>query len=206
MNALIRLTVSFMLGILVFACGSATVSTTPIASDNNRPDNNSSESNSSESNPSENKPPEIYRLGTGDLIRIEIIGETMSIVEIRLDESGVISYSQLPDPILVKGKTITELKTFLLSKLQPDYYKNPNLQISITEYRPFFIQGQVNNPGAYPYQPGLNIMKAIALAGGLTERAGKITITRGENIQISDVDSNAIVKPDDMVTINESFF
>lgn len=146
-----------------------------------------------------------YRLDTGDLIRIEIQAEANTLLEIRLDETGVITYNQLKDPITVKGKTLSELKGYLLSKLKPDFYKDPNLQVTIAEYRPFFINGQVNNPGAYPYQPGLTVAKAITLAGGKTDRAGDIDIVRADKTEVSDAGLQEIVKPGDIISVDDSW-
>ena len=42
---------------------------------------------------------------------------------------------------------------------------------SIAQFRPFYIVGEVEKPGAYPYTGGLNVLSAIAIAGGTTYRA-----------------------------------
>jgi len=152
---------------------------------------------------------EEYRLDAGDLIRVEILGEADTSYEYRLDESGLMTYGQLADPINVSEKTLAELKSQLVSLLKPDYYLNPNVQISIVEYRPFFIYGNVNNPGAYPFQPGLNIAKAIALAGGETERAdldGIKIIRASDNTETEqDIALNGVVQPGDIIKVTEGF-
>ena len=48
---------------------------------------------------------------------------------------------------------------------------NPSVSVEIAEYRPISVLGEVNRPGQYPYQPGLTMLGAVALAGGFTYRA-----------------------------------
>jgi protein involved in polysaccharide export with SLBB domain len=87
---------------------------------------------------------------------------------------------------------------------------SPSVSVTVIQYRPFFIDGEVKKPGGYPYQPGLSVDKASALAGGYTERASKtkITIVR----DISGLQSTLfaqpsdIVLPGDIITIQQSFF
>ncbi|PLP60173.1 sugar ABC transporter substrate-binding protein [Mesorhizobium loti] len=69
----------------------------------------------------------------------------------------------------VKGKTTTEVATAIAAGLQqklglPD---RPEASVEIAEYRPVFLAGDVQTPGKYPYAPGLTVLKAMSLAGGL---------------------------------------
>lgn len=79
----------------------------------------------------------------------------------------------LPWPNSLEGKTLEEVKTTIHDGLLDGYLINPNVSVSILEYRPFFVNGQVMKPGSYPYHPGLTVNKAITIAGGFTERASK---------------------------------
>ena len=89
----------------------------------------------------------------------------------------------------------------------------PRVNVSVKEYRPFFITGEVEDPGGYPYQPGLTLRKAITLAGGFTERASKnkIYVTKKGLID-SLTEIRQLIKlqdpvhPDDVITIEQSFF
>ena len=87
---------------------------------------------------------------------------------------------------------------------------DPDVTVSIKEYRPFYLHGEVENPGGFPYQPKLTVQKAIALGGGFTERASKkkITVIRG-----SDADPIAHriklhdpVHAGDVITVHQGFF
>lgn len=151
-----------------------------------------------------------YRLSTGDVISITVYGEDdMTKGKIRLTDAGTISYPVLGE-IQVRGKTVGDLEKFLTEGLRGRYLVNPRVAVTIDEYRPFFINGQVANNGSFPYQPGLTIRKAVSIAGGFKERASmsKIFIVRdGDATNTSvKVDLNTPVYPGDIVTVEESFF
>jgi len=81
----------------------------------------------------------------------------------------------------------------------------------VVEYRPFFINGQVKNPGSYAFQPGMTVRKAISLAGGLTERASERAISliaegQRDRNQGRKVGLDIAVGPGDIITVDESFF
>ena len=87
---------------------------------------------------------------------------------------------------------------------------NPSVNVAVIEYRQFFIYGQVEEPGAYPYQPGLTLQKAVALAGGFTERASSdkffVVTEKQVGADPAQIDINHPVSPGDTITIEESFF
>ncbi|AGP81523.1 polysaccharide export protein [Alteromonas mediterranea MED64] len=150
-----------------------------------------------------------YRLGSGDVVKITVYGQDDLSLETRLSDVGTINYPYLGE-IKLTGLTVPELESYIYTGLKGDYLVEPSVSVSITDYRPFFINGEVKKPGGYPYQPGLTIDKAAALAGGYTERASKTKIfivrdTDGSSTTIS-VDRSGIVLPGDIVTIEQSFF
>lgn len=150
-----------------------------------------------------------YKLGAGDLVKISVYGQDDLTLETRLSEIGVVNYPYLGE-IAILGMTVGELESYIYSGLKPDYLVEPSVSVSIVEYRPFFINGEVQKPGGYAFQPGLTIDKAAALAGGYTERASKtkIFIVReidGEQVTIS-ADRNIPIFPGDIISIEQSFF
>ena len=152
---------------------------------------------------------EQYRLGSGDIIKVSVFGEDDLSLETRLPQTGTLSYPFLGD-IQVVDLTISELEAFIFNGLEGDYLISPSVSVTVIEYRPFFIDGEVKKPGGYPYQPGLSVDKAAALAGGYTERASKdkIVIVRNmSGIQTTlSGESKDIILPGDIVTIRQSFF
>ena len=114
-----------------------------------------------------------YRLGSGDVVSIRVLGEDdLKREKIRLSDAGTISFPMIGE-IKVLGRRVAELEGLIADGLRGRYLLNPVVSVTIEEYRPFFVNGQVEKPGAYPFQPGLTIPKAISLAGGFKERASK---------------------------------
>jgi len=153
-----------------------------------------------------------YQLGSGDKIRITVFGEPdLSIEEIRLSDAGTVSYPFLGE-IQVAGLSVSELERKIREGLKGDYLVDPEVTVSVLEYRPFFIHGEVEDPGGIPYVPGITLRKAVALAGGFTERASrsKIYVIR-DGVPIADDKGQRIgldekVRPGDIITVEQSFF
>lgn len=150
-----------------------------------------------------------YRLGAGDKLVITVFNEKELSMEILLSDAGSFLYPFLGE-IVAKNKTIGELQTLLTNQLKDGYLVDPKVYVSILEYRPFFVNGEVGKPGGYPYQPGLTIRKAISLAGGLTPRASltKIYVIH-ENDPLGRprlTMLDAVIVPGDIVTVDQSFF
>jgi len=150
-----------------------------------------------------------YSLGPGDLLSINVFGEDdLSLKEIRVGTNGTISFPLLGE-VSVRSMSVRELENALIRQLKDGYLKKPVITVSVIEYRLFYINGEVNKPGGYNFVEGLTIQKAVALAGGFTERASKdkITIeTEAAPGKIKKVGLNNAVNPGDVITIDESFF
>ena len=151
-----------------------------------------------------------YKLGAGDLITIRVLGEEdLRREKIRLSDAGTISYPIIGE-IRVKGMTVGALEELITKGLKGRYLLDPQVTVMLEEYRSFFVNGHVEKPGGYPYQPGLTVRKAISIAGGFKERAArdKLNIIRDDDpTQTSRrVDLNAPVYPGDVLTVEESFF
>ncbi len=151
-----------------------------------------------------------YALAAGDVITIRVFGEDdLSRDKIRLSDAGTIPYPALGE-VRALGLTIGELERRITAGLKNGYLVNPRVSVQIEEYRPFYINGMVDKPGGYPYQPGLTVLKASSLAGGFKERASfsKITIIRERDAKATREKAtlNTPVYPGDTVFVDESFF
>jgi polysaccharide biosynthesis/export protein VpsN len=149
-----------------------------------------------------------YLLGPGDKIIIQVYGEEELKIETQLTDSGKINYPFLGE-IAAKGLTIKQLENRIYTGLKGDFFVEPNVFVGMVEYRPFFIHGEVKVPGGFPYKPGMTVNQAVALAGGLTERASreKIFITREANkSQQENATLNTKVHAGDTITIDQRFF
>lgn len=151
-----------------------------------------------------------YRLGVGDVISIRVYGgeEDIRFERVRLSAPGLLIFPF--GEFVALGRTTGELESAMVQAMRGSFLLKPKVWINIDEYRPFFVQGQVGRPGSFPFQPGLNVNKAVTIAGGFRERASKqkIFIIREDdktNRPIH-VDLNAPVGPGDTVTVEESFF
>lgn len=150
-----------------------------------------------------------YKLGPGDHIAISVFNESSLSIDVRLSDSGSFSYPFVGE-VIARGMTLTELQSKLTKELADGFLVEPRVYVSILEYRPFFVNGEVMKPGGYPYQPGLTVRKAIALAGGLTPRASlnKIfVIHEGDAAGAPILTSlSAMLLPGDIITVDQSFF
>ncbi|HTQ98855.1 MAG TPA: polysaccharide biosynthesis/export family protein [Candidatus Acidoferrum sp.] len=149
-----------------------------------------------------------YTLGVGDVIKIFVFNEPdLNQDRVLITDTGTIQFTFLGE-VSVIGKTVTQVQQAIVAGLSPDYLVDPKVTVSIVEYRPFYLTGEVNKPGSYPYQPGLTLRQAVTIAGGLTERASKskmtvVSIGKTEPVK---VDMDYEIKPSDTITIDQSFF
>lgn len=150
-----------------------------------------------------------YPLGVGDLIKVTVFGEENLSMEVRLSDAGTVAYPFLGE-LKILGLTTGQLGESIRSQLADGYLVNPSVSVEIIEYRQFFIYGEVEEPGGYPYQPGLTLQRAVAIAGGFSERASddKFFVAaegNGDRPPVK-VTINAVIKPGDTITVEESFF
>lgn len=148
-----------------------------------------------------------YRVAAGDRVKITVFGEEDLSGEFELDGGGVLSFP-LIGAVNANGLSPRELETALVQRLRPDYLVNPRITVEVLNYRDFFIIGEVNAPGPYPYRAGLSVLNAVALAGGFTFRANErnIEIMRGESTSPIDVSTSTMVQPGDTIRVKERFF
>jgi polysaccharide export outer membrane protein len=110
--------------------------------------------------------------------------------------------------VVVAQKTPKQLVTELEEKLLDGYLVNPIVSVLVEEYRPFYIKGEVRTPSVYPFSVNLTVGQAIAVAGGLKDRASRSDwqIIRGKNKQKIRVEQDTKVLPGDIITISSSLF
>ncbi len=111
-----------------------------------------------------------YLLNSEDEIKVVVYGEEELSDTYKVDAAGNISMP-LIGTVPVRGQTTTGLEQVLVQKLADGFLNNPNVRVEMVTYRPFFILGEVRNPGKYPYTPGLTVFSAVAIGGGFTYRA-----------------------------------
>ena len=150
-----------------------------------------------------------YRLGPGDTVRILLYGDNEFSGEFTVQQNGDIDVPLIGDQ-QAKGLSISEFKENIFNRLANGYYRDPRLTVEIINYRPFYIVGEVKNPGQYPFAPGLDLTRAVAIAGGYTYRANtkhaaiqRENMTGAAKIRIED---GVKLQPGDTIKILERFF
>lgn len=125
-------------------------------------------------------------LGTGDKLGVSVYnGATeKSKTEFTLDSSGEIDLPYI-GAVVAAGKMAPQLKREIQAKLADGYLINPIVSVTVLEInsRKISISGQVQKTGTIKFSPGMTIVEAIALSGGLTPmaRANAIKVTRKVN-------------------------
>jgi protein involved in polysaccharide export with SLBB domain len=112
------------------------------------------------------------QLQAGEKIHVTVYGEPTLSGDYQIDPSGFVSLP-LAGTVKAAGLTQQEFERALTAKYAGGYLKDPKITVGIAEFRPFYIVGEVEKPGAYPYTGGLTVLSAIAIAGGTTYRANQ---------------------------------
>jgi protein involved in polysaccharide export with SLBB domain len=112
-----------------------------------------------------------YTFDTGDVLRVSVIGEESYPLDVVVDDRGSISLPLLGD-VQARGLTTVALSQAIQRAFQQQkLILEPFVKVEIGQYRPFFISGTVAHPGSYPFQPGITVRHALAIAGGFRPNA-----------------------------------
>ena len=150
-----------------------------------------------------------YQLGAGDKLKITIFDEPDLSGEFELDGAGGVALP-LIGQMQAMDLSPRELEARIEARLLDGYLLRPRVSIEVLSYRPFYIMGEVNQPGSYPYRAGLNVLNAAALAGGFTYRAdeGDIEISREASVGGGRFEAAPLteIKPGDVIRVKERLF
>ena len=161
-----------------------------------------------------------YVLSPNDQVAVEVFGEDDLRTNGRLNSEGNLSLPLLGS-VKLSGLTLTQATSRLTDLYGRDYLVSPKVNVSLIGYakRRFTILGQVNRPGSYEMSEnspeGVDLLEAIALAGGYTRIAAPERISIRRRDQVLRVNAkrltkregaNFIVQPGDTITVGESLF
>ncbi len=150
-----------------------------------------------------------YRIGAGDELNITVFGHPDVSGKFVVDGLGRLSLPLL-GLVDADSMTIAELQEHLTIALDRDFIVNPKVSIEIDNYRPFYILGQVNQPGSYSFVEGMTVRMAVALAGGFTRRAQEETVTiiraNDRSQKPVDVPLDSAVLPGDTIEVERRLF
>jgi polysaccharide biosynthesis/export protein len=150
-----------------------------------------------------------YRVGAGDRLSIRVVGEQDLTGEYVVDATGVLSMPYVQS-VPVAGLNTGQIEQLIVQRLQDGYLRDPKVSVQAISLRPFYIMGEVTTGGSFPYQPGMTVQNAIAIAGGYGTRAdkGMVLLTRrsAKGTQTYKVPVTTQVYPGDTVYIRERWF
>jgi protein involved in polysaccharide export with SLBB domain len=150
-----------------------------------------------------------YKLGTGDKVHVTVFGEEDLSGDFEIDGSGFLRMPLIGE-IKAAGLSIRDFEAQLSTMLNDGYLKDAKVSVQITSYRPFYIYGEVNKPGEYPFVNEMTVPTAIALAGGYTYRADSSDVYIQRSGSQKEVQAPATqatkIGPGDIVRVPESFF
>ncbi|WP_185970332.1 MULTISPECIES: polysaccharide biosynthesis/export family protein [unclassified Mesorhizobium] len=144
-----------------------------------------------------------YRLGSQDKLHIRV-AEWQTVEGTFRDWSAVNGeYSVGPAGNLsvpfvgelpAAGKTTSEVAAAISVALQRKLALSdkPEASVEMVQFRPFYISGEIQSPGQFPYVPDLTVLKAVSIAGGIRRNAdygpqiGKDLVTAKGNFDIYD--------------------
>jgi len=166
-----------------------------------------------------NAPKDPFRLGPGDVLEIEVIGDGTTRATTTVGADGKIYYYLLPG-LNVWGMTLADTKA-LLDKQLLTYVRKPDVSITLRNVgsKRVWVLGRLNNPGIYPLTAPMTVLEAISRAGGLftsrfsgtTEeladlhhsfliRGGKpIALDFNRLLREGDMSQNIYLQPDDYI-------
>jgi polysaccharide export outer membrane protein len=150
-----------------------------------------------------------YHLGANDKIRVITFGEDALTGEFFIGGAGKVSLPLIGE-VQAAGLTLPEFTRKVETALKEGYLKDPHVSVEVLTYRPFYILGEVQKPGEYPYTNGLTVMNAVATANGFTYRANskKVFIKRADSAEEQEfpLSSTLPVAPGDTIRISERYF
>ena len=152
-----------------------------------------------------------YQLGSGDKLRITFFGKHTTDLsgEYEIDGTGLVPLP-LVGSLRMGGLTVAQAEDVIVEAYKPDYVKNPRVSLQVMNYRPFYITGQVEDPGSYSYVNGITVLEAVVIAGGFTKRAkeNKMLIIRGKDLTRAKQDATpeTFVLPGDVIEVPQRYF
>ncbi|WP_433995652.1 polysaccharide biosynthesis/export family protein [Bradyrhizobium tropiciagri] len=150
-----------------------------------------------------------YHLGPGDKLRVVVYGQEGLTNSYAIDAAGSITMP-LIGGVPARGRTPAGLAAEITGRLRNGFIREPSVAVEIESYRPFFILGEVQAPGQYPYVPNMTVESAIAIAGGFGPRARRnsvtLTHTDASGAGRFEVPLGTPMSPGDTVFVSERWF
>jgi protein involved in polysaccharide export with SLBB domain len=149
-------------------------------------------------------------LQPGEKIKITVYGEENLTGEYDINPGGYVTMP-LIGSIKAAGRGQSEFAKDLTSKyLRGGFLQDPHVTVAVVQYKPFYVLGEANTPGEYPFRSGLNVHSAVAMAGGFTYRASRSYVLIrhvGDEVWKEYSLADAVpVAPGDLIRVPERYF
>jgi protein involved in polysaccharide export with SLBB domain len=150
-----------------------------------------------------------YTLDSGDRLRIVVFGQEGISNSYIVDAGGKVNLP-LIGVVPARGYTTQQLTQVIAEKLKQGYVREPHVSVEVDTYRPFFILGEVTNPGQYAYVANMTAETAVAIAGGFAPRASKGSVKLSRNAPgqqfNAEVPLNTPLRAGDTIIVKERWF
>jgi polysaccharide export outer membrane protein len=151
-----------------------------------------------------------YTLDSGDRLRVVVFGQDGLTNSYVVDASGDIAMP-LIGSVVARGLTTDQLSQRLSDLLRQGFIREPHVAVEIEAYRPFFILGEVSQPGQYPYVANMTVETAVAIAGGFGPRGERKSVIISRNYSNGQImrfrtPITAQIQPGDTIQVQERWF
>ncbi len=150
-----------------------------------------------------------YTLAAGDRLRVIVFGQDSLSNAYSVDGAGRISMP-LIGSVPVQGRTLQDVENEIAAQLRKGFLREPRVSVEVEAFRPFFVLGEVNNAGQFPFVEAMTVRTAVAIAGGFGPRGyqGAVDLTRvvdGAPVT-GRVALDTPLRPGDTITVRERIF
>lgn len=150
-----------------------------------------------------------YRLAMGDKVHITVFNEANLSGDYVIGPDGQVTLP-LAGGLQAAGLTLPQFQTAVTQKLKDGFVQDPNVTITASDLRPYYILGEVKKPGRYSYTPDLTVLNAVATAEGFTYRADTTAIYIRRAADPSEreyrLTATTSVMPGDTIRISQRYF
>ncbi|HMK89057.1 MAG TPA: polysaccharide biosynthesis/export family protein [Methylocystis sp.] len=150
-----------------------------------------------------------YELSAGDRLRVIVFGQDSLSNSYAVDGAGRISMP-LIGSVPVQGRTPASVEHEIAARLREGFVRDPRVSVEVEAFRPFFVLGEVQTAGQFPFVEGMTARTAIAIAGGFTPRGyqGGVDLTRVvSGVPITGrVPLDTPIRPGDTIMVRERIF
>lgn len=154
-------------------------------------------------------PPPVYKLAPNDKVRVAVFSEPTLSGEFTISSDGKIAFPLIGE-LEAAGKSASELSALITSRLSDGFVREPSVTAEVLTFRPFYVLGEVNRAGEFPFTPGMSVPQAIASAQGFTYRANQnfVFLTRAgsaEEVRVP-ITPSLKIYPGDTIRAVERYF